>query len=180
MAKYYSGRPQAGIYEQSPFSCGQLYCHVCNQPVVTGQVVVDREVHKCGELDYIETVHADCFLSKSEMGQALLTKVTHVAGNIRLGLTGDLEREDAVAMFRLVRMIFGDWNRDEAERLAAEFMAEVQGFHALAIELIRRGLMNRDGSLKSDLDQLRNAAVKYPDFRINGLTIDAYVAQQQA
>jgi hypothetical protein len=37
-----------------------LYCCKCGKLLTDGVQVVDREVFKCGELDYIETMHATC------------------------------------------------------------------------------------------------------------------------
>lgn len=59
MAKYYSGETS----EASPFVASPeftLYCCKCQQVINHGDMVVDREVWKCGELDYIETSHAAC------------------------------------------------------------------------------------------------------------------------
>lgn len=59
MAKYYGGEPS----QPGPLVAVEgvtLYCARCGSRLAAGDLVVDQDVMKCGELDYIETRHAEC------------------------------------------------------------------------------------------------------------------------
>lgn len=44
-----------------------LYCFVCDEVIKTGDKVAFQEVHKCGEHDYDEVIHAACLPKQREI-----------------------------------------------------------------------------------------------------------------
>lgn len=50
---------EGALWLPAPSGC-DVHCSVCGEPITFGQMVVDREVWKCGELDYIELAHDAC------------------------------------------------------------------------------------------------------------------------
>ena len=38
----------------------KVNCSSCGKPLENGQLIVDQEIYKCGELDFIELFHRDC------------------------------------------------------------------------------------------------------------------------